>query len=118
MSSLLQHDGEITRKGVWIKCTRVHYGVMPGEGYHRTHDAELYVKPCPTCGKHHPVVYKFARKPAGMLGCWVVFRINGNEQVPDLSVPMSFDGTCKKQQPPRDSVMLSVDEAAKYWHST
>lgn len=117
MSSLLQHDGEINRRGVWIKATRVHYGVMPGEGYHRTHDAELYVKPCTICGKHHAALYKFPRKPCGMFGCWVQFRINGSVQVPDLSVPMSFDGTCKAQQIPRDAVMLDVEAASKFWHS-
>ena len=117
MSSLMQHDGEITRNGVWIKCVRVHYGVMPGETCHRAHDAELYVKTCSVCGKHHPVTYKFARKPAGMFGCWVVFRINGYEQFPDLSIPMSFDGTCKAQQIPRDAVMLTEEEAEVYWHS-
>jgi hypothetical protein len=60
-----------------------------------------------TCAK----LYRIWRKPVGMWGCWVVFRWNGEEHVPDLSVPIGVDKL------PRDAEALTDDEAAKYWFS-
>lgn len=54
-------------------------------------------------------LYRIWRKPCGMFGCWVVFRYNGEEHVPDLSVPI---GVYKL---PRDAEPLTDDEAAAYW---
>lgn len=56
-----------------------------------------------------PRLYRCWRKPVGMFGCWVVFRYNGKEHVPDLSIPI---GT---EQMPRDAKPLTDDEAAGYW---
>ncbi len=61
-----------------------------------------------TCAK----LYRIWRKPAGMSGCWVQFRYNGEVHVPDLSVPI---GT---RTLPRDAEELTHQEAADYWFST
>lgn len=58
-----------------------------------------------TCAK----LYRVFRKPAGMFGCWVVFRWNGAEHVPDLSVPIGV------KKLPRDAQALSNEEASRYW---
>lgn len=56
-----------------------------------------------------PQLYRCWRKPVGMFGCWVVFRYNGTENVPDLSCPIST------LQLPRDAKPLSVEEQQQYW---
>jgi hypothetical protein len=56
-----------------------------------------------------PRLYRIYRRPVGMFGCWVVFRYNGREQVPDLSVPI------RVLQLPRDATPLTDEEAAAYW---
>jgi hypothetical protein len=78
-------------------------------GYETDEDAECEV--CAECGKTHPVLYRAWRKPAGQWGAWTVFRYNGDEHVPDLSVPIRVSTL------PRGAVRLSADEAARYWHS-
>jgi len=45
-----------------------------------------------------------------MFGCWVVFQYNGEEEVPDLSIPI----TVKKY--PRGSIRLSDVESSRVWH--
>jgi hypothetical protein len=44
-----------------------------------------------------------------MCGCWVVFRYNGEEHVPDLSVPISVDTL------PRDARPMSIEDTIKTW---
>ena len=56
-----------------------------------------------------PKLYEVYRKPAGTFGCWVVFRWNNEEHVPDLSVPISVTKL------PHDAKPISDDDAAKYW---
>src|SRR5271165_3911240 len=46
------------------------------------------IRPNGTVAKE-PKLYRCWRKPVGMWGNWVVFRYNGSEHVPDLSVPIS-----------------------------
>lgn len=102
MSSLLQHRGRITKRGVGILgylTKKESYG-EPVEEY-----------TCAKCGRKHPVLYEFFRKPRGMFGCWCIFHINGKEQVPDLSIPMWLPRV------PRDATKLSTEKASKYWHS-
>ena len=103
MSSLLQHRGRINRQGVGL----VGYHSNPG----------TYGKPneeynCAQCGRTHPVLYEFFRKPRGMFGQWVVFMYNGKEQVPDLSVPIWLDRI------PRGARKMEEEEASNYWHSS
>ena len=102
MSSLMQFNGRIDRRGV---------GLI---GYHSEKDS--YGKPlheyrCKTCERFHPVLYEFFRKPRGMFGCWVVFMFNGREQVPDLSTPIWLDAI------PRGSRRMVEKEASNYWHT-
>ena len=56
-----------------------------------------------------PKLYRIFRRPAGMFGCWVVFRWNGKTHVPDLSVPIAVDAL------PRDAKPLTDIEAETYW---
>jgi len=124
MSSLLQHTGRIERsKGVELLVYLVHpervYGndTQPAYGLagERCHLLTKKVDSEPVQlewnGKTHivPKLYRIWRKPAGMFGCWVVFRINGTEQVPDLSCPIDLPKL------PRDAVALTDAEAIEAW---
>lgn len=107
MSSLMQHDGEYAGNRVVLKACRVTH-----ENKYGLADAwEQYRETCPVCGKCHAVIYTFARRPVGMWGCWAEFRINGEVQVPDLSIPMDL------VRLPRDAEPMTFDRAVKYWHS-
>ena len=77
MSSILQSNQPINHRGVGILVYRI---AKPGD----LDGDETFT--CGKCGRHHERLYRIFRKPAGMCGCWVVFRINGQEMVPDLSV--------------------------------
>ena len=59
-----------------------------------------------------PKLYRIFRKPAGMFGCWVVFRWGGKEHVPDLSVPIGVDTL------PRDAREVPEPEACAYWFAS
>lgn len=72
-------------------------------------DAEPLV-PCKRCGQSHSQLYILWRKPRGMLGCWVVFRYNGEDHVPDLSCPHGVEKL------PRDAQKLTAEENAAEWH--
>lgn len=102
MSSLLQFNGQISRKGVQLEA----YLVLEDDEFKPAESV-----PCETCGGAHPQLYGFWRKPAGMMGCWVVFRYNGEEHVPDLSIPIRL------RTLPRDARPFSLGENAKSWHS-
>ena len=102
MSSLLQFNGQIDKRGVQLEA----YLVRQDDEFE---PVEQVV--CETCGKPHPKLYGFWRKPAGMMGPWVVFRYNGEEHVPDLSVPIRLTVL------PRDARPFSAQENAKSWHS-
>jgi hypothetical protein len=56
-----------------------------------------------------PKLYRIFRRPVGMMGCWVVFRWDNAEHVPDLSVPVTVEKL------PRDAKPLTDEEAAQYW---
>lgn len=60
-------------------------------------------------GTEHPTLYTFWRKPRGTFGQWVVFMYNGDEHVPDLSVPISLE------QLPRDAEKVGDQAALRYW---
>lgn len=105
MSSLMQFGGKITREGVHLQAIQV---VKDSSLYGRTDQHEFA---CPQCKRWHPRIFTFIRKPKGMFGCWVVFQYNGEEHVPDLSVPISLERL------PRDAKPMSLEESMKTWHS-
>lgn len=109
-TALLQHRGQVTRKGVGLEVYLTHkvYPMPSLPGYYE--NVELESVACVQCGKGHPQLYRFFRKPAGTFGCWVVFRYNGEEHVPDLSCPMNIEKL------PRDAQKLTPDENAAVWH--
>lgn len=77
---------------------------------YRKQDSELVELQRPDGSKTKVAkLYRIWRKPAGMFGCWVVFRYNGEEHVPDLSIPIGVDKL------PRDAEPLTDEEAASYW---
>lgn len=117
--SWLQFSGPISRQGFGLvfyliaPCCRIigAKGHEPGlYGYETWVDVEL--ETCRECSLTHPVIYRAYRKPAGTWGCWTVFRYNGEEHVPDLSVPIYVT------QIPKGGVKLTPEQAAEYWHSS
>lgn len=121
MSSLLQFTGKIDKKGVHIEV----YKTIPGrkEIEFETNADDPNGKPemfwganweetfeCSKCGKVHPILHTFVRKPVGMMGCWVVFRYNGEENVPDLSCPFGMDKL------PKGSKRMTQIESEEAWH--
>ena len=126
MSSLLQFNGSITKKGVGLQFIQTKKKI-----YHFGYGNKIYVDPvtmdpwtgettgypdkylCPYCGSLHPYIWVAYRKPAGMFGCWVVFRYNGQEEVPDLSIPISLK---PGEKLPKGAVKLSGIESSKIWH--
>ena len=123
MSSLLQFTGKTGRKGVQLQAYKVDRVWTKGSYDYRRNlfpysspftitvrtwsysDVESEPQPC-QCGRKHPKLYGFWRKPCGMLGHWVVFRIDGEECVPDLSVPIQL------RKLPRDARELPLE----IWH--
>lgn len=99
----MQHDGETRGNRVVLKMQLV------DRVGHRDVDRETYL--CARCGGKHSVIYKVARRPVDMLGCWVRFRYNGALHAPDLSVPISIDRL------PRDAERMDEATATAYWHS-
>jgi len=115
MSSLLQFRGKVDREGVHIEV----YKTIPGvreieyppdkdEAVFGANWAEPFI--CSKCGRRHPILYTFARKPAGMFGCWVQFRYNGEIHVPDLSCPFGLD------ELPKGSKRMTQEDSEKAWH--
>ena len=105
MSSLLQFSGKVDRhKGV-----RLQFVLERKEGY-KTVDIGPKVL-CDICGRLHSQIYTAWRKPAGMFGCWVVFRYLGEEHVPDLSIPIGVPSL------PRGAKALSARDNDRAWHS-
>jgi len=113
MSSLLQFRGKVSTQGVHIEVYKVDNSRKEIE-----HDGGRviwganWVEPfkCSSCGEIHPRLYSFARKPVGMMGCWVMFRYNGETHVPDLSCPHGLDRI------PRGAVQHSFEESEELWH--
>lgn len=112
MSSLSQFDGEISKQGVHLMALLDNGYDIVTQGYKPYIECFEDIYQC-ECGKIHPAIYTFIRKPRGMWGCWVVFRWNNEEHVPDLSTPMSL----KLRDRPKDLKRMSNEDASKYWHS-
>ena len=105
MSSLSQFSGQTGRRGV-----RLEFILVDSTRDWRMSDVEPRV-PCNICQKDHAQIRVAWRKPRGMSGCWVVFRYNGADHAPDLSVPINVE------QLPRDAEPLSPEENSRSWHS-
>jgi hypothetical protein len=119
MSSLLQFRGKIDKKGVHIEVyktipSRKDIEFSKDNPYHPSRVVfganweETFI--CSKCGNNHPILHTFARKPKGMFGCWVVFRYNGEDYIPDLSCPFGMDKL------PIGSKKMTVEESAEAWH--
>jgi hypothetical protein len=119
MSSLLQFNGKIDKRGVgleFIKSTIIRNRVF---GFDRgtletwiTDDKDYDEKHlCTVCGQLHPRIYVAFRKPCGMFGCWVQFRYNGEVNVPDLSIPITV------KEYPKDAIKMSDVESSRIWHN-
>lgn len=130
MSSLLQFRGTSSRRGVDLQFTLIRkvqtvvgeaanvYGPIDYSDPHHVDrgfilEKQEYVEtfPDPETGRPLPIIHLATRKPCGMCGCWVVFRYNGEENVPDLSIPICVEKL------PRDARRLSPEESLKIWRS-
>lgn len=110
MTSLLQHHGGRSRDGrkveLLFQLVKPSKNPVLADSATCGDTAETFLG---TDGKARPVLHRAYRRPAGMWGCWVVFRYCGEEHVPDLSVPISVFRL------PRDAVRLTDAEAEAYW---
>ena len=117
MSSMLQFGGKVSKKGAHLQFTQIarepqyedRDGIITQTVRADYTDVDTFV--CPVCGGDHAYIWVAVRKPAGMFGCWVVFRYNGEEHVPGLSIPISVDRI------PRGAVKQTVEASATIWHS-
>lgn len=119
MSSLLQFNGTIDRRGVGLefikstckKTVPIGFDPVTLETWttERTDDDEKHL--CTVCGKLHPRIYVAFRKPVGMCGCWVQFRYNGEVHVPDLSIPITV------KEYPKGAIRMSDVESSHIWHN-
>ena len=96
----MQHHGGRSKDG--SKVELLLELLQPGTSF----PAEMFTGPD---GKRRGVLHRIYRRPAGTLGCWVVFRYNGEEHGPDLSIPISVFKL------PRDAERVPDDVAYRYW---
>ena len=118
MSSLLQHHGGRSADG--RKVELLAYQVQKGDDWETYNGPNAY-NPCPTStafcdqvaldSSGNPQLWRFYRRPKGMWGNWVVFRINGADAVPDLSCPQPM------LRLPRDATPLTDTESVTHWKS-
>jgi hypothetical protein len=106
MTSLLQFKGNLRRNRVGLLFYLV--------GQHLKWDMldfePLEEVACTVCADRHAQLYEVFRKPLGLFGQFVVFRYNGEEHVPDLSIPIRIDKI------PRGGRRLSLEENSQAWH--
>ncbi len=108
MSSLMQFNGKVSKRGVALE-------------FYQTRESDKdYLKGSETCGditdfiacpggKVLPRIWTAERKPAGMFGCWVLWRVNGETHSYDLSCPI---GTFKL---PRDAKPMPIADCVAAW---
>jgi hypothetical protein len=110
MTALLQFRGRTDRKKGAELIGYLVAEILKGTHvkYKSKEPAELIG--CTICKQKHPQMYAFWRKPAGAWGHWVVFRYNGEEHVPDLSIPIRL------KKVPRGSRKLTPEENSERWH--
>lgn len=112
MSSLLQFNGRIGKRGVYLQFTHEKERTDPSQpGWLKTMGNGFTDCIYLPNGKVLPRIWTAPRVPCGMFGCWVVFRYNGKEHVPDLSVPIAVDKL------PRGARPLPIDECLKQWQT-
>ena len=106
MSSLLQSPGRSTReRGHEIFISR-------GSEWIGNEHKATEPTTCERCHSKHEKLYRIWRKPRGMFGPWVLWRVNGADRPLDLSIPYTVDKI------PRGAEPLTEEEAANYWHNT
>lgn len=115
MSSLLQFSGEIRGHRVGLEFTQPSPWNSEAKRFVLTDGYR-----CATCEREHSRIYVAFRRPVGMLGCWVQFRINGRVHAPDLSIPIEVnpESAYGVRRLPRDAKPLSDEESSKRWHAT
>jgi hypothetical protein len=114
----MQHHGGRSKDGrkVELLCYQVKKG-PDWEKYNGTTsydprpNSTTFTEPTELDSSGNPHLWRFFREPAGMCGCWVVFKYNGQNHVPDLSVPISLFSI------PKDAEKLSDEESVKHWKS-
>jgi len=119
MSSLLQHHGGRSADGRKVELLFIPVVKGPRwdefngpNAYQPNPDSTTFCTDAETFtheGKTYAQLYRVYRRPVGMWECWVVFRYNGAEHVPDLSVPIST------LRLPRDAKPLTQAECLAYW---
>jgi len=118
MSSLLQHHGERSTDGRKVELLAYH--VAKGKDWNKYNGPDAYnpsIDGTTFCddteldSSGNPRLWRFYRRPKGMCGCWVVFRVNGKDSVPDLSCPEPM------LQLPRDAQKLTDAESVAHWKS-
>lgn len=115
MSSLLQFGGKIGRRGVLLEFyLATHYKWINADGKECTGSLTEATEEI-ECSQHcnwgkHPQLYVAWRRPVATWGHWVVFRYLGEEQVPDLSIPIAVESV------PRGARKLTAQENAEHWH--
>lgn len=110
MSSLLQFGGMTGRRGARLEFYRTTPSARWPDGAAILGDVAEDV-PCHLCERGpHPQLYVAWRVPAGMLGCWVLWRINGKAEALDLSTPTAT------YRIPRDAKPLPAAENCEAWH--
>lgn len=129
MSSLLQFNGTVSRRGVDLQFCLIRkvskvigeaanvYGPLNygspdfvDRGFVTVRDEYVDVITDPATGRTLPRLAIATRRPCGMFGCWVVFRYLGAEHVPDLSVPISVERL------PRGARVCSNAETIALWN--
>ncbi len=108
MSSLMQFRGDIKNGKVGLQFQLVRSSVPGDNALYSMVDADPYR--CKQCNCDHARIAVAYRRPAGMLGCWVIFRYLGKKNVPDLSIPISVE------KYPLGACILSDEESSKIWH--
>lgn len=119
MSSLLQFNGTIDKRGVGLEFIKSTVVKTVPIGFDRetletwTTDRTDYDEKhlCTVCGQLHPRMYVAFRKPLGMWGCWVKFQYNGEVNVPDLSIPITV------KEYPKGAIRMSDVESSRMWHN-
>lgn len=112
----MQFRGSITRRGVGLRFYLTKPNMKTGISGNRIYaDSPCLGEPvteikCEKCGCSHPHLYVAYRKPVGMIGCWVQFRINGVVLATDLSVPIATFRL------PRDAKPMTGKENDEAWH--
>lgn len=111
MSSLMQFEGKVGRKGVQLIAYLIEWydrKIRDANGvtelvHHTWRDKELIGE------TKNPALYTFWRKPCDQMGAWVGFRYNGEVHFPDLSIPIRLEKL------PRDAERVGDQAALRYW---